>query len=81
MHTFENSSDGGGSDKESYDEFIDDLLRSLSDDESDTEFNYSTGMLLESHTFLPFDKQVDAETDISYLTPLYENAPLSIAAS
>lgn len=81
MQTFENSSDCGGSDEESSDEFMDDLLRSLSDNESDTEFNYSTGMLFESHSFLPFDEQVDVDTDISYSTPLYENAPLSVAAS
>lgn len=80
LHTFENSSDGGESDEESSDEFMEDLLRSLSDNESDTEFTYSTGMLLESHSFLPFDEQVDVETDISYSTPLYENAPLSVAS-
>ena len=60
---------------------MDDLLRSLNDNKSYTEFHYSTGMLLESHSFLPFDEQMDVEADVSYSTPISENAPLSVAAS
>ena len=81
LYSFGNSDESSGSDEESSDEFMDNLLRFLSDDESDTEFQFSPGMLLESHAYLPFDEQMDVETDASHSTPLYENAPLSVAAS
>ena len=44
------------------------LLRSLSDIESNTEFNYSNEMSLES------------EIDVFCSTPLYENAPRLLLA-
>ena len=71
LYSFGNSDESGGSDEESSDEFMDNLLRFLSDDESDTEFQFSPGMLLESHSFLPFDEQMDVETDASHSTPLH----------
>ena len=72
------SDESGGSDEEYSD---DNVLSFLSDDESDIEFQYSPGMLLESNSFLPFSELMDEETDASHSTPLYENAPLSVAAS
>ena len=50
MCDFGNSDESGGSDEEYSD---DNVLSFLSDDESDTEFQHSPGMLLESHAFLP----------------------------
>ena len=63
-----------GSDEEYSD---DNVLSFLSDDESDTEYQYSPGMLLESHSFLPFSEQMDEETGAFHSTPLYDSAPLS----
>ena len=81
LHSFENSGESGGSDEDSSDEFMDNVLRFLSDDESDTELQLSPGILLESHSYLPFSDQKDEEAGGFHLTPLYENAPLSVAAS
>ena len=67
-----------GSDEEYSD---DNVLNFLSDNESDTEYQYSPGMLLESHSFLPLSEQVDEETGAFHSTPLYDSAPLSVAAS
>ena len=78
LYSFGNSDESGGSDEESSDEFMENLLRFLSDDESNTEFlQFPPGMLLETQTYLPFSEQVDVETDAAHSIPLYENASLS----